>query len=201
MSAIIRLNGGGHFNFSDPRTSEFTIEHIASSLAKQCRFTGHTRDPDAIYSVAQHAVLCSYMVPPEFALQALHHDDAEFVMGDMNSPLKGSLRDFKVMETIVHAEVFHRLGLEPKLHHSVKYADHTLLLTEQRDVGPEPFELEPHLVAEGLQPLTNVIRVWSIREARESFLARHHQLGGKSLLQTAASIEAAFASDEIGSAA
>ncbi|XHS78521.1 metal-dependent phosphohydrolase [Burkholderiaceae bacterium UC74_6] len=198
----INLHGGGRFNFSDPRASEFTLEQIASSLAKQCRFTGHTRHPGKIYSVAQHAVMCSKIVPPEFALQALHHDDAEFVMGDCNSPLKSLLRDYKVMETIVHCEVFHRLGLDPSLHSSVKYADKVMLLTEQRDVGPEPVELEAHLVADGFQPLDcPALEPWSIEFARHEFLMRHHELGGTRSLYTPSSIEAVFAADEMGRAA
>ena len=201
MSAIINLHGGGRFNFSDPQLSDFTLDQMAHSLAKQCRFTGHTRHPDAIYSIAQHQVMCSYLVPREYALQALHHDDEEFVMGDMSSPLKSLMRDYKVLGIIVRAEIFNRLGISPTLHPLVKRADNLMLLTEQRDIGPEPVELEAHLIAEGLRPLDFIIEIWPIAEARSQFLARHRELGGRELLQTRASIEAAFAADEIGSAA
>ncbi|EHX4642962.1 hypothetical protein ABJX56_000961 [Shigella dysenteriae] len=44
------------------------INDIAVSLSNICRFAGHLSH---FYSVAQHAVLSSQLVPQEFAFEAL----------------------------------------------------------------------------------------------------------------------------------
>lgn len=71
-----------------PRSQDVDINDIAHSLAMQCRYGGHT---PRFYSVAEHCVLMSLWVPPEFALAALLHDATEAYVGDVVSPLKYAL--------------------------------------------------------------------------------------------------------------
>ena len=67
----IILRSGNYFDLQDPSASRFEVTDIAHALSNICRFTGHTRQ---FYSVAEHSVLCSYLVPHEDRMIALMHD-------------------------------------------------------------------------------------------------------------------------------
>ncbi len=73
MSYIQTLSGK-KFDYLNSTTDDVEIEDIANALSHICRFSGHLPE---FYSVAQHSVLCSQIVPPDFAFEALMHDAAE----------------------------------------------------------------------------------------------------------------------------
>src|SRR5690348_15201022 len=53
----ILMYSGSRFWPLDPHPEDITIEDIAHSLSRQCRFTGHTKGQ--IYSVGNHSILCA----------------------------------------------------------------------------------------------------------------------------------------------
>lgn len=95
MLPTIQTYTGRFINFVDHTNNFYSLEDISHSLAHLCRYTGHC---DTFYSVAQHCVLASYLVPKVLAFETLMHDRIEAYMDDMSSPLKNLLPEFKKIE-------------------------------------------------------------------------------------------------------
>lgn len=175
MRPDILISENNYFSLTNPETSQFTIEDIAHSLSNLCRFNGHTR---RFYSVAQHSLLVSQLVPEDLALQGLLHDAAEAFLGDVASPLKQLLPDYRAIEKRVEAAVFEKLGLPQYLHESVKKADLIMLLTEQRDLMPSHTDLW-EAQEMGLKPMQRAICPDQPYAAKHEFLDRYHELTGR----------------------
>lgn len=168
----------GHVAFVDfPQGSHISIEDIAASLSRVCRYGGHLRDDVDHYSVAQHCVLVSYLVDPALAFLGLMHDAAEAYVQDLIRPLKLSLPGYKPIEREWEEEIGRRFGLGDQLANlpaEVKRADLQALATERRDLlmpgrryydggqEPAPFQLCP----------------LGRRDAERAFLRRFEELSG-----------------------
>lgn len=139
---------GFYFDYTKPRSSHFTIVDIARHLSKICRFTGACT---SFYSVAQHSVLVSRIVPKRKAMKGLLHDGGEFAMGDVNRPLKALLPDYRAIESPVDFAVADYFNLSSDKDPDIKHADMVLLATEKRDLMPRREVLEWD--DDGLTPL------------------------------------------------
>lgn len=171
IGPTILLRSGRYFSFEHPERTPIRIEDIAHGLSNLCRFTGQCK---RFYSVAQHAVLVSHIVPKSLAFQALHHDDAEAVMGDMSSPLKKMVPQYKELETRIEASIWRSFGLPEQLAPQVKMADLIALRTEQRDLmhieGGEWAQLG------GIDPWPEKIVPLPPDQACAQYLQRHWEL-------------------------
>lgn len=175
----IQLWSGRKFYPLEPHPMDVFIEDIAHNLSMMCRFGGAIREP---YSVAEHCVRASWIVPVEDALDTLLHEGDEcWGMPDLTRPVKHhpafkALWDFYGGQQ--QAAVNVRFGLRMEKPDSVKHADDVMLLTEQRDLqGPQ---VEPWTMwAKGVKPLSMTIEPWTQREAEMKFLQRFYELGGK----------------------
>lgn len=167
----IQVNSGDRFHYLEPGKSIISIRDIATSLSKECRFTGHCFGH---YSVAQHSVLVSHLVPKKFAMYGLLHDASEAYTGDINKPLKELLGEvFKRIERRVQAEIYRRFGLDPNEPEAVHHADMVMLMTEKRDLMPDDELAWGH---EQYKPLRDRIVGMEREEAYEYFMTRYRNL-------------------------
>jgi uncharacterized protein len=145
---------GRTFDPLQPLASSICIEDIAHSLSLQSRF-GHT---DTFYSVAQHCVLVSHLVPAPHALAGLLHDAEEAYVGDVITPLKatGAMERFQLISETWRTVILHKFGLSGLLPESVTAIDHGLVINEARArmthvpdwaAGSEPLPLTTDLHA------------------------------------------------------
>ena len=133
----IQIASGEVFDPLDPDPDKITIEVIARALSQQCRFTGHV---GRYYSVAEHSVHVSRMVPPADAKWAMLHDAPEGMgLGDLSSPLKhGSEmgRLYREHEDRLMGAIAAKFGLELPQPSSVYIADEAMREIERLQLLP-----------------------------------------------------------------
>lgn len=118
--ATIKTFSGITFSFLDPKPNMVQIDDIAQGLSNVCRFAGQSSE---FYSVAQHSVLVSRLVPKPLARWGLLHDAAEAYIGDMARPLKRCLPEYKKIELGIMRVIVYRFDLEWPEPPDVKSAD------------------------------------------------------------------------------
>lgn len=159
----------------DMRVEDFCIEDIAHALSLLCRYGGHCKK---FYSVAEHSVLISRMVPKEHAFAGLMHDATEAYLVDMPRPIKVGFPQYKEMEAKIWTMISQRFGLPAELPLEVHQADGEALWHEMaallhpvprgREWGmgrPEPTVIRPEL-----------IRGWNWQDSERFFLNRYKEL-------------------------
>ena len=156
---------GNRFYPLEPRIDHIVIEDIAQGLAYQCRFNGQTQE---FYSVAQHSLVVSSLVPTDLRLAALLHDAAEAYLGDMVKPLKVLLPAFAAIEEQVSAMIAAAFSIDFSDYDPIKRADLIALATEKRDLMPHSTERWAYL--DGINPLAGKIIPMSPAQAKRAFL-------------------------------
>lgn len=173
MHTTVQTQSNLHFDYKDPFSSQMCIEDIAHALSHICRFAGHTR---TFYSVAQHCVNVSLIVERKYAMAGLLHDAAEAFIGDMPTPLKRLMPEYRALEHTVEAAIFHRFGVDIEDLPHIKEADTIMLITEQRDFMPLP---EPSWVKQcNLKPRPGTLWGFPSEAAKFTFLQRYYELLG-----------------------
>lgn len=169
-----QMSSGAIFDISDPDPELVSMKDIAHHLSMICRFTGGT---SRFYSVAQHSVLVSKLVPPRFALWGLLHDAAEAYIGDNCTPKKNRIPAIKAVERPIMVAICRKFGLSVDQPRCVHVADSTLLAVEARTfLPPHPWhnqvadadydEVDKHPRIKALEP----------KAAKRLFLDRYSQI-------------------------
>lgn len=126
---------GRFFDLLAPEEYDYDIEEIATALSNICRYTGHV---EKFYSVAEHSVLVSHLVPPRLALCGLLHDASEAFCGDVSSPLKKLLPEYKAIEERVQEAIAKHFNLPFPFPPEVHEADKRMYWNERQNVAPGP---------------------------------------------------------------
>ncbi len=136
--------------------------------------------PQGFYSVAEHSVLCAGMAAAEGLtyleqLEALLHDAAEAYIGDMSTPMKSLVPEFRRVERSVDVAVRKRFGLPLEMSSAVKRIDARMVVAEADQllggrIGPDWPDVEPAPVR---------IRGLYAREAHQGFLQAFYRLGSE----------------------
>ncbi len=168
---------GGKFNFLEPETGDIDLVDIAHGLSLNNRFNGATIFP---YSVAQHSMLMTHVVPYEHRRVALLHDAAEAYLPDVHSLLKDQLGGWRELEGRVQRAIFRAFGVDDEeveaCRVTVKEADLRLLATEKKELmryNPHPWE-----ILQGVEPLPLAIFPIHWKEVKQDFLRKFEEVFG-----------------------
>jgi hypothetical protein len=176
----IELVSGTQFYFgAEPEVLQDSIhpEDVAYALSRLCRYNGHTTRH---YSVGEHTILMADHVEreggsPRECLTALHHDDAEYIIGDLPRPIKVKMPQFKELEARLDEAVALRFGTIYPLPGWLKDLD-ARILRDERDAVINPSDNE--WGTDGLVPLG--VRFMHLRGrlpflVRRMWLSRHRR--------------------------
>lgn len=111
---------GRRLDLIDPAPRDIEIHDIAHGLARVARWNGQTLGAH-VFSVAQHSLLVEAIaarlqpgLDRRARLVMLLHDAAEYVVGDVITPLKAMIGDgYTAAETRLRAAIHLRYGLRP----------------------------------------------------------------------------------------
>ena len=161
----VSTKSGRRVSLLNPSPSQIVIGDIAHGLAHQCRFNGQT---NKFYSVAQHSVLVSSILPRELRLAGLLHDASEAYLGDVVQPLKDLLPEYQSIEANFCEVLGARFGVNLQHNDAIRLADLVVLATERRDLMP--MDTADWSSIAGITPLSRTIRPKSPEAASVQFM-------------------------------
>jgi len=151
------------------KKEDICMEDIAHSLSMLCRFNGHCK---YFYSVAEHSVRVSQLVPDELKPAALLHDSSEAYLSDMPEPTKGLFPQFGELEENILRVIFAKFMLDYADLRRIRWADDAMLATEVRDLMNNIDGWCSHLA-----PLRETIVPWGQQLAETAFLKEAKKWG------------------------
>ena len=174
-NASITLADGQPFDFDDVTRFVPTPFLIAHGLSNVCRYGGQCPRP---YTVAEHSVHVSHLVPPEYAFEALMHDASEAFIGDVVTPLKRKLPEYKKLEEELTTYINYCYTLPRSLSSIVKDADIEAYFYEHKMLFGFDFPAHASRHHNRTKPVKFYINNLLHYEARFAFLRRFEELTG-----------------------
>lgn len=141
-----RMLSGRRLDLLNPAPVDIEISDIAHGLSFVARWNGQTIG-EFPYSVAEHSLLVERILillnpraPAELRLAALLHDAAEYVIGDLISPVKNALGgEYGELEDRLSAAIRLRFGMPMDLSQphkrAIKRADRMSAWLEARQIA------------------------------------------------------------------
>lgn len=143
-----RASGKG-LDIATPDHKAIDFNDMATALSLICRFNGAMLSPRKFYSVAQHSIVVSWLVPERYRLYGLLHDGHEYILGDDSTPKKNVIaalspefaEKYRDLKNRWDTAIWEAAGVavpdaEAKAH--VREADHLAMAVERRDLLAEP---------------------------------------------------------------
>jgi uncharacterized protein len=113
---------GGMWSIENPQEEQVHLADIAAGLSRTCRYAGQISEEVTFYSVAEHSVIMTFhayhaglIQTRSEALCYLLHDGSEAYFGDMTTPLKALVPQFRVFEDRAQSVIFSAFGIGPDL--------------------------------------------------------------------------------------
>ncbi|MCP5005495.1 MAG: hypothetical protein GY941_16390 [Planctomycetes bacterium] len=172
MNNKILTDSGLWVDLKNPSIDTILITDIARGLANTCRYTGQCSE---FYSVAQHSVLVSKAVPPEKALKGLMHDAQEAYLGDISSPLKALLPEYRKLEDNFQSVIYKKYNLGSIKDANIKKADLAVMRLELDFCFSGVHDTKWEIL-DGAEEYYEEIEFWNPESAYWSFLERFEEL-------------------------
>jgi 5'-deoxynucleotidase YfbR-like HD superfamily hydrolase len=120
------------FDALNPTPDMIDIEDIARGLALTCRFSGQCKE---FYSVAQHSYYVSKLQNKKGEASYIRkwkllHDAPEAYIGDIPSPIKAIIPEYKAVEKRIMDAVCEKFNLPKKMPEEVHLIDKQILTLE-----------------------------------------------------------------------
>lgn len=157
----IETYSGRQIDLLSPDPEQFTLEDIFRALLNVPRFGGHT---EHFYSVAMHSYNVAQLLPDHLKFQGIMHDATEAFIGDMPTPFKKLLPDYKKAETRLWEAIATKFEIDPVLDPLVKQADGVALIHERDFLKPTKIVWPEH---ERCLRLPKNCFIWSNLSIRE----------------------------------
>lgn len=169
----IQTFSGRRVDIFDPSTWQFQIIDIAHALSNLCRFTGHTK---RFYSVAEHSIHVSTLVPEHLKLVAMLHDASEAYLADIPRPIKqhGSFYSYRQIERDLTTMILKQWTWFTELPKQVHDADMAVLSIEAKILMGNCHDW-PGIMQDTSGVDIN-INCWTPEQARKKFLTRFAEL-------------------------
>jgi len=133
---MIQTFTGKYVNPLNLKMEDIDIRDIAHCLSQLCRFTAHT---NTFYSVAEHSLYVSYLLPDEWKLAGLLHDASEAYLCDLASPVKRAITGYKIHEEQAQDKIYRKFGINYVNHRRIKVVDNVVLYHEAMKLFNEDF--------------------------------------------------------------